>query len=157
MDALLLAAHTRAVVIGRTHAGDDAPEEADDRRFAEEVMVGEGHFLSGLRSDLENGRYTVDGVRDGEAVAQRAGLYVNRACGTANQAWALALDPEEALWWILGAEDDSTCEDCPAIADGSPYPAGVMDLWPGSNQTTCRQNCRCRIETADGSRGFSLP
>jgi hypothetical protein len=158
MDAILLDAHTQAVVIGRSHAGDDAPEEADDREFARPIVESEHAFLQPFVDQMEAGTFTSeDGTRDGEAVAARAVLYSGRLTGTANQAFTATLPPEAEVWWILGAEDDSNCESCPAIADGSPYPASSFDIWPGSNSTPCLSSCRCRLETADGVRGFQTP
>lgn len=158
MDRILMEAHTAAVVIGRTHAGDDAPEELDDRRFAEEVVSHERDFLDGFREDLEAGRYTAqDGTRDGERVASRASRYVSRITGTANAAWTAILAADTEIWWILGAEDSSNCDACPAIAEGSPYPAHSFDLWPGSNQTPCMASCRCSLQTNAGLKGFTIP
>lgn len=158
MDAILLDAHTSAVVIGRSHAGDDAPLEADDREFAIPIVAEEGHYLQGFRDAMERGEFTLpDGERDGEAVARRASLYAGRLTGTANQAFTVTLPPDAEVSWILGASDENNCEACPAIAEGSPYPASSFDLWPGSNSTPCMQNCRCGIFTEGGIEGFVIP
>src|SRR3954466_16054275 len=57
MAALLEDAHTSAVVIGRQHAGDDAPPDADDRKLGEEVVDGESEFLAAFVKDLQTSRY----------------------------------------------------------------------------------------------------
>lgn len=158
MDAILLDAHTQAVVIGRQHAGDDAPLEADDREFAIPIVASENAYLQGFREALERGEFDLeDGTRDGEAVARRASLYAGRLTGTANQAFTATLPAEADVWWQLGAEDASNCDACPAIAEGSPYPASSFDLWPGSNQTPCLSNCRCSLQTSEGLTGFTTP
>jgi hypothetical protein len=157
MDAILLEAHTAAVVIGRQHAGDLAPLEDDDRLFAQGVMAGEHDFLTSFREQMELGKYTTDGVRDGDAVARRVVSYGGRVTGTANQAFTATLPEDAEVWWQLGAEDDSNCDACPAIADGSPYPAHSFDIWPGSNSTPCLQNCRCSLQTGEGLTGFTTP
>jgi hypothetical protein len=157
MDRVLLDAHTAAVVIGRTHAGDDAPEEADDARFAAGIVEGEHEYLRGFVQDLDH-RYTgEDGVRDGEAVAARAKDYVGRVTGTANEAWTLTLPEETPLWWRLSQPEESACTDCPELANASPWTPGDLVAHPGSNQTSCLQNCRCWLETASGQRGFVTP
>lgn len=158
MDAVLLDAHTRAVVIGRTHGGDDAPEDDDDRRFAEIVVEGEHDFLQGFREQMNQGRYTgEDGVRDGEAVARRASLYATRLTGSANEAWTLTLPEDTELTWILAAIDEGNCQRCPELADGSPYTPETLTDFPGGNTVPCRSNCRCRLETETGQRGFVTP
>lgn len=158
MDGILLAAHTEAVVIGRTHAGDDAPEEVDDALFAAGVLEDEHAFLQGFRQDLESGRYTgEDGVRDGDAVAARAELYARRLTGTANEVWVLSLPDDTLLAWHLGAEDSSTCTDCPELAEASPYTPDTLPTYPGKGETLCGANCRCDVSTGSGQRGFVTP
>ena len=158
MDATLLLAHTEAVVIGRTHAGDDTPEEEDDRRFAGAIVEGEHDFLQQFRLDLDAGRYTgEDGVRDGDAVAARAEMYADRITGTANDAWGLTLPEEIRLTWTLGAADGSTCTDCPELADASPYTTATIPTYPGKGETLCGRACRCSVDTEGGQRGFTTP
>lgn len=157
MDEILLDAHTEAVVIGRTHAGDDSPREADDERFAAVVVEGEHEFLQAFRQELEAGRYDrEDGTRDGEAVAARAMSYSARLTGTANETWSLTL-PEETLIWWRTQEDQTVCPDCPELADASPWTPGSLVTVPGKNDTICLVACRCWLETEGGQRGFVTP
>lgn len=157
--ALLEEAHTEAVVLGRSHAGDTAPLEADDRRFAAAVMDHEAAFLAGFVRDLEDDRYLdAEGSFRIEAAAQRAGMYVGRLTGTANEAWGLTLPPETTLlYWTLGANDDRNCPDCPALESRSPYRPEEMPTWPGRSETQCLSRCRCSVHTAAGQTGFSVP
>lgn len=158
MDEVLIVAHTEAVVIGRTHAGDSAPKEADDRRFAETVVEGEHDFLQAFREQMEAGRYTDEaGLRDGAEVARRARLYGDRITGTANDAWTLALDPETLLVWKLGGSAESACSDCPEIAARSPFTIADAATLPGKNETLCGARCRCIVSLANGQRGFVTP
>lgn len=146
-------AHTRAVVIGRQHAGDDAAEEDDDRRFAQAIVDDETAFLARFVRDLQDGRYDDRyGNPDIEAVEHRAGLYASRMVGTANEAFVLTSEPGGWVW-VLGAAD--SCARCPELAAGSPYE--VPPAVPGANQTPCLQNCRCRLRRVDGREGFRLP
>lgn len=157
MDEVLLSAHTRAVVIGRTHAGDDAPEDADDRRFAEGVIESEHEYLQPFRDQMLSGRYTgEDGTRDGDAVGRRAASYSTRLVGSANEALFLTLPEDTQVWWHTTAEEAS-CEDCPEMEDASPWLAGEMPYHVGMNQTACLVNCLCYEMTEAGLRGFSLP
>lgn len=158
MDAILLDAHTAAVVIGRQHAGDDAPLEADGREFAIPIVASEDVYLQGFRAALERGEFTgEDGTRDGEAVAARAQRYAGALRSTANSAWTSTLPADMQVAWLLGGDEDSSCEVCPAIADGSPYDAASFDLWPSSSKLPCGSNCRCVLSTEDGQRGFEAP
>ena len=157
MAVLLEDAHTRAVVIGRHHAGDTAPEEADDRRFAELIVDAEAEYLAAFVADIAGGAYaTEDGGLDVEAVAARAALYADRLVGTANEAWALTLPEETLFTWELGASDESNCEECPARAEASPYAQGDLPGYPGDNSTPCMFNCRCRLLTDAGEVSFRL-
>jgi len=157
MDALLLDAHTQAVVIGRTHAGDGAPEDEDDRRFAAGVVTDEHAYLQGFVDQMQSGAFTDEaGVRDAERVAARASLYAGRLTGSANQAWTLTLDEETLIYWILGGAEDH-CDECPELAERSPYLPVELKRYPGSNQTPCKMNCLCSLQAESGQRGFAIP
>lgn len=157
--ALLEEAHTEAVVIGRSHAGDTAPLEEDDRRFARSIVDGESEFLAGFVRDLEDDRYLdAEGNFRLAAAEQRAGLYAGRLVGTANEAWGLTLPPETSLlYWRLGASDENNCSDCPELASRSPYRVDTIPTWPGRSETQCLSRCRCDVHTATGQTGFQLP
>jgi len=157
MDEVLLAAHTRAVVIGRTHGGDDAPEDDDDRRFAEIVVQGEHGHLAPFRQQLEAGVYTgADGVRQGGRAARRAASYSSRLVGTANEAFFLTLPQDTLLWWEC-LEDEASCPDCPEMEAASPWLISEIPFHVGMNATQCLVNCRCRERTESGLEGFHLP
>ena len=158
MDEVLLQAHTAAVVIGRTHAGDDAPEEADDRRFAETVVEGEHDYLQAFRQEMDAGRYLdAEGHRDGDLVEARAKLYADRITGTANEAWALTLPEETLITWTLKEDAESACSDCPEIAKRSPYTPATIPTYPGKNETLCKNRCRCATSLESGQAGFVTP
>lgn len=158
VDEVLLEAHTQAVVIGRTHAGDEAPQETDDRLFAETIVESERGYLRDFRVDLDIGRYTSeDGERDAEAVRRRVTSYLGRVTGTATEAWKLTLPEDTLIWWRLSQPTDSACEDCPRYAEGSPYEARSMKVLPAMNLTACQASCRCWAETDGGQRGFVTP
>lgn len=148
-------AHTAAGTLGRNRAGDDAPADADDRAFAEQIVDGQVEYLARFVQDLESGRYRDEhGNEDTDAIADRAGLYANRLTGTANEAFALS-SPDETFDWILGGENN--CDDCPELAAGSPYTAENLPPPPGSNATQCLFNCNCSLERSDGVSGFTMP
>lgn len=147
--------HTDAVNLGRAHAGDDTPEAAEDRKFAEQIVDGETEYLAKFVQDLEGGRYRDEhGNEDAQAISDRAALYANRMTGTANEAFALSSD-DATFDWVLGSEDP--CDDCPGLADGSPYTPENLPAPPGSNETACLFRCQCTLERSDGLEGFKVP
>lgn len=146
--SLLEKAHTEAVVLGRQAAGDTAPQEDDDRRFAELIVDGEAEFLADFVRAIEAGEL------DAAAIARRAEFYTQRLQGTANEAMGLTLDPGELVYWTLGTPKTDHCEDCPSIAAGSPYTVSTIPTWPGMNETSCLMACLCTAETASGLTGF---
>lgn len=150
---LLRDAHTRAVYLGRWRAGDTAPFEADDRRFADLVMRHEEPFLTDFEDALVAGRYqTPEGEPRREAVRARASLYLLRIKGTANEAWALATGG--MLWWVLDPTEEHHCDDCPALARMSPYMWNALPTVPAAGQTVCLVRCKCTLRDAQGNTAF---
>lgn len=153
---LLTRAHTAAVVIGRQHAGLLGLEYEADRAFAAGVVEEEAGYLEGFVADLEGSRFQTEEGFDTEAAERRAGLYADRLCGTANEAWAYALPAETRFVWELGADDPATCDACPARAAGGPYTWGELPGHPGDNSTPCLFSCRCSLVTDSGERSLHL-
>lgn len=152
--ALLEDAHTQAAVLGRMHAGDDAPLDEDDRAFAESVVDGEVEYLAGFVRDLEGDRYVdADGNPKADAVAARAASYARRLTGTANESWGLSLPATTLLYWQLGGNEDH-CESCPELSRSGPYRIDTIPTWPGMGETECRTNCLCYVRTSAGATGF---
>jgi hypothetical protein len=148
----LAEAHAQAGFLGRQRAGDRAPFDTDDTRFGQLVAQEEWPFLSGFAHDIATGRYTgEDGTLDVEAIRRRAGLYVARVFGTANE--ALLLTSGEKVWWILGDKDH--CSGCLRLAAGSPYGPGELKVAPRSGATQCLSQCGCVCRTDSGLETFN--
>jgi hypothetical protein len=157
MAKLLEDAHTQAVVLGRMHAGDRAPVEADDRAFAEAIVDGESEYLAAFVRDLADGRYQDDGgAWRVQGMQNRAGMYADRLLGTVNEAWGLAMPEGTLYYWHLGGDELTSCGRCPELAESGPWTAAEMPTWPGLNETPCLGNCRCWTSTPDGQIGFRL-
>jgi hypothetical protein len=152
--SLLEDAHTSAAVLGRMHAGDDAPEDEDDRTFGESVVDGEVEYLGKFVADLEGDRYfdAEDNPR-ADAVAARAASYASKLTATASEAWGLALPETTLFYWMLGGTEDH-CDDCPELARSGPYRIDTIPTWPAAGATQCRVNCLCYVRTAAGAIGF---
>lgn len=151
--ALLEDAHAYSVMLGRHLAGDDAPAEADDRKFGELVVDGEAEYLARFVKDLDGGRYRdEEGNEDEGAIGRRASLYASRMVGTGNEAFALTSDEGGWEWRLGGAE--LHCGECPDLAAGSPYE--TPPAYPGANSTPCLSNCLCSLVRSDGVEGFRL-
>lgn len=156
LGVLLEEGHALAVVIGRHHAGDTAPMEEDDKTFAQTVMDDEATYLSFFSSEIASGKYgTAAEHPQTEQLRRRAYLYLGRYRGTANEAWVLA-SPADSRWdWVLAEkEEEAHCNDCPELAEGSPYTADTLPTYPGANDTDCLFNCTCNLKRGDGTSGF---
>jgi len=153
MRAILIQGHARAGFLGRQRGGDLAPYDSDDTEFGRMVAADEQPFLDRFHADLESGRYEDE---DGRLlllpVLGRAEMYVQRMLGTANEAF-LGTSGSELIWWLLGDSEES-CDECPALAAGSPYTAATLSRTPGDCSTPCMTNCKCRLARADGITGF---
>lgn len=152
MTDFLERAHTHATYLGRYRAGDTAPTDVDDRAFAAQVVRGEDAFLARFEDALRDGRYTdEDGNLKTEAILARAGLYLRRVRGTANEAWALAT-PGEIAWEIDPAAEN--CEDCLRYAEGSPYTWETLPTYPRAGRSVCLTGCKCILVAEDGQKSF---
>jgi hypothetical protein len=157
MASLLTEAHTQAVMLGRHHAGDTAPEEADDRKFADLVMDGEAEFLSKFVADISAGRYQDEGgAWRVQGMQNRAGTYASKLVATAGEAWSLALPETTLFYWHL-QDHSHACPECPDLALNSPYRQADLPAYPTAGETTCRANCRCWLTTSSGRRSLSIP
>jgi hypothetical protein len=153
----LVTAHAAAVVIGRNHAGDDAPPEADDRAFAETVVDDQAEYLSRFMQALRSDVYvTEEGEPMVARVRWRAGLYARRLLGTANEAWGLTLPEGRLFYWHLG-EEVSHCRECPEIQAFSPFTIDTIPTWPGQASTQCGTHCRCHVTTLHDGACLRLP
>lgn len=154
MLSLLYDGGAEATVLGRRRAGDDAPPEDDDRKFAWLALEEQKGYLDGFVEDLKDGRYEdADDKLDTDAIEKRAKLYSSRLTGIANEAYVLASDEEELWEWVLGGSEDH-CGVCPERAANGPYKADELPGHPGDNSTPCKFNCLCSLKRSDGREGF---
>jgi hypothetical protein len=143
--------HADATVYGRSRAGDLAPPDIDDRRFAEVVLKGEEFYLAKFLDDLDLGRYVgEDGDLSERAVAARARMYLTKAKATANEAWALT--DGGPFTWVLGEAEH--CGDCLDLAARSPYTIDTIPTYPRAGSTLCMFNCRCLLHGVRGTTSF---
>lgn len=61
--------------------------------------------------------------------------------GTGDGAQAVGL--KTATWDCL--DDKNSCDDCIALAEGSPYTADTLPGYPAEGLTPCAGNCRCEV------------
>ncbi len=146
-EALLESGHKEAFGFGyRRSAGADPQEPLADE-LARTIRDLESYYLTGFENDLRDGKVTDP--------ARRMAMYAGRMRGTANGGWVDGCDSEETFTWHLGAADH--CEDCPVLAEGSPYSKDTIWTTPGGNETPCLMNCTCRLtRDSDGQSGFDL-
>ena len=167
-DGILQQGHTDAYVLGRKRGGDRDPDLKDAELRARQVKDGENEYLYGYEDaegewhpgfvgDLnsQDPRYfDEDGEMIPGAIDARSDLYVLRMRGTAGEGFVEA-SPDVQIDWVLGAADH--CDDCPEIADMSPYTEDTLWTHPGEGDCPCLGNCACELEREDGTPGFGRP
>ena len=142
--------HSRAAFLGRRLAGVPGAINGNDRRYGISVAAGEAVFVRRFVNDIRSGRY------EGQAgVVARAKMYARRVGGTANEAWAGSLHPEEEVWWMLGPSEN--CETCLTLSKGSPYLAYKLPTYPKAGDTICLTSCECHLEVRRGNKKAFMP
>lgn len=117
-----------------------------DLGWLERQVKDEYEYLKNFRQDIEKDNL-VDNFPD--ALRSRAELYGD-ADGGIYEAGVTSAMPEDILiWWKLGIPATFHCEDCPELADGSPYTIDTLPTFPGSGDTQCLTNCYCTLEYED--------
>ena len=87
-----------------------------------------------------------------DQVARRAGMYTPKAESSASWGWVDNHTPGQGITWRLGVGDH--CEDCPTLAQMSPWYPGTLYTTPREGQTPCGYNCKCTLETVEGVASF---
>jgi hypothetical protein len=150
MRAVLAPAHADAFALGRQHAGDL------DALMGQRAMDAEQEYLDAFEADIAAGRYTDEatGELSEAAISARAALYAAGIIGTAADGFVAAGDEDELYDRVLGIARH--CDDCPALADASPYTAETLpQIGTGC---ACGPNCRCSVvRHSDGAASFTLP
>lgn len=145
--------HSDAWTLGRQRAGDSAAQSQDDTQEGAAITDGEARFLQRFADDIAEGRYArEDGTLDKEKLQKRAGFYAKRLLGSCNEAFVTHSDPDATFDWVMGSAEH--CDDCPALAAGSPYSADVLWTFPRSGATQCLFHCKCHLKRSDKITGF---
>lgn len=156
-DAILLEGHTAAYEMGRNLAGD-LSDDINDLLRGMAARDEESYYLRGFLEALRarDERYwdaEIDAWRDG-AIKARQDMYLGKMRATANDALVDNTPPDlDEFYWRLGAVEDH-CEECPQMADLSPFTRDTMFTTPGACETPCKHNCTCHLERVDGRSGF---
>jgi hypothetical protein len=155
MDSALLDGHTAAYTLGRQRSGVSGDQNADDEHAGLAAKESQSTFLNSFLQDIDGGKYTgEDGALDANAIKNRASQYLGAMRGTANVAFVDHSVDDAEFTWELGATEDH-CEDCPQMADLSPYSKGTLWTTPGAGDTDCLGNCTCSLVRDDGTKGFA--
>ena len=150
----LTGGHSRAAFLGRTKAGNDVPYGEFDQTFGTLVAEEEAIYADKFIDDILAGKYTrEDGTINVEAIEARADFYEVRLRGTANEAWANTLDPEDLVYWLLG-NNENHCGTCEDLNNNSPYRPADLPVHPGDNATECSLGCDCTLRSESGKTGF---
>lgn len=156
-ESVLLEGHTSAWQMGR-HLAGDLTENLDDLLWglakSDEPAIDLRGFWSAIRD--KDPRYWNDALEEwnAEAIKARADLYLPGMRGSANESFVKYTASENAeFWWRLGGAEHH-CEDCPRLAELSPFTKSTMIAQPGSRDTACREGCTCFWERDDGVESF---
>lgn len=151
---LLADRHGRAGYLGRLRGGADWEFDDDDREFGQVIADAEDEFLEAFAMDLDLGRYrTPKGDPDVAAINRRAQMYVKKLRATSNEAFTGTAATDDHIHWIMAAAEH--CEDCKRMARNSPYAPEDLHIYPGSGETACLTNCKCRLKRdSDHVEGF---
>lgn len=149
----LLDAHATAWGQGRGRAGDLSQDLNDflrGRQFADAETEWLERFEQQLREGWgqdENGNWLPDKIKN------RTDLYTLKVRGTANKAFVETSDPDTEFDWVLGGAERH-CNQCPEIAQLSPFTIDTLFTTPGAGATPCGGRCKCHLERDDGITGF---
>ncbi|MBS1725371.1 MAG: phage portal protein [Armatimonadetes bacterium] len=140
-------------------AGGGTIDDAASTLHAQQVVDLEQTFIQGLISDVKNGVYDdEDGVFDPThgALNQRVGWYAQKSSASATQGFVDASGVGEEWDWDLNGAVEDHCQDCPYLAENSPYTTETLYVTPRDCSTPCGGNCKCRlVRRSDGQAGFN--
>ena len=125
-----------AAGIGAAQFGGTADSDAIDG-----LIDGQGDYLDGFADDIDGGGLSA------AQMAARAALYG----GAIWQAFQMGKGDGAAdagltqCWWDLDPAVSDHCDDCPDLAEGSPYAyPDELPTFPGGD-VQCGSNCRCAL------------
>jgi hypothetical protein len=147
-ETLLANRYSQAVTLGRKRGGSFGMDEAADRAFGQGVAAEQQPYIHGFADGIAAGNYNrEDGSTDVDKVSRRMDLYIKKIPAVANEAMALASDPETIIKWVMGAAEH--CGDCVSLANGGPYRADSLPTTPCAGDTSCLMHCKCKLERED--------
>jgi len=154
MSDILYSGHAGAWRIGANQAGGQA-SRAEIAAAASQAADEQSFYLNRFSADLIAGKYVDDetGDIDHDGISARAQMYSGAMRGTANLSWINYSDDDDEFDWVLGAVEDH-CDDCPYLAEGSPYTKDSLPTVPGENQTPCLFHCKCHLRRRDGAKSI---
>lgn len=148
--------HADLYELGVKHAGGESDRDTA-KQIAQQVVDLEQRFIDGLIDDVLGDRYhDADGKFDKKhgAFVQRMQWYASKGSATASHGWIDGSGDDEEFDWELGAVEDH-CEDCPYLAENSPYTKETLYTVPRGFETPCKGNCACRLSRrSDGQKAF---
>lgn len=82
-------------------------------------------------------------------VLRRMRFYQGKLRGSEGWGHVDAKPPSIEIFWTLGQVEDH-CEDCPYLAEISPWSKDLLYTTPGACDTPCLFNCKCHLKFSDG-------
>lgn len=148
--------HVGAIWRGRILGGDRSRIDFPDRYFARQILEEQITYFEDFLAKIDAGFYTrPDGSLSYDAIQNRLRYYIERARGSANDAFLAASGNAEEWDWLLGPAEH--CDDCLIFASLSPLRTDQLWTTPGGCQTACKSKCKCRLKRrSDGKDGFAF-
>lgn len=148
--------HTRLFEIGQMATKGEIDKDAA-LRHGQIMRDLEQPFIQGLAKRITDGVYNdEDGEFDPTSglLDAHTKLYASKGSSSATAAFVDNSGDEEEFTWRLGVGEEH-CDDCPYVADGSPYTKSTLYLSPRDGSTQCLSNCKCYlVRSSDGLVGF---
>jgi HK97 family phage portal protein len=152
---ILADAHAKSYAVGiRSAGGTITADEA--AATGQRIADLESAFIDGFVHDLTTGRYDGDAGIDFEngLLQQRIDLYAQKVSSTATSGFVDGSDDTAEFAWDLGKVEDH-CQDCPYLAENSPYDKSTLYTTPRAGDTPCLGNCTCTLRRNDGLAAFA--
>ncbi len=130
-------------------------------REEQDVLVGrarvdaEARFIQRFAAQIEAGLGKDDEDGGAARIAARSRSYAGAARGTATEGFFSLAPDDERFRWVLGAVEEH-CSECPDLAARGLWRKDELFVWPGSNDTPCLFNCKCRlVRASDGASSLA--
>jgi len=105
--------------------------------MAATTLAGQLKYMYRFAQDIKSGQGRMP-------YTKRGAMYASQMDAAFLRGAVEALDADDVVHWVLHPAEH--CEDCVALAEGSPYTVATLPTVPGAGETRCLSNCKCTLE-----------